>query len=402
MLNFLFINKKKFSRSLFLTFLFFFFIFILHYFNILHKYLIPPFSVNNEIIFFGDAWRVTTWIECNSKNINILINNNCSDQPLTYGMILKYFPYNFYLDIFYKFIIPILSISLIVFLHFHLNMTRNFLDFILVGLAISNQHTLLMFDRGNTDLLIYLVILLTCLNIKNFEFLKGTLITIFTLLKYYPVLIFQYFLINFSIKKLKLIIFFSIIISSFIFFHLNEIIYIFENNFYGASIRYNYSFFANQKYFQVLHEYSSLGLLISLFLLLIASIISFKLVNLDHLKKINFSTYNSKLFLISLNFIFFIYFLNENYYYKDFYIMLLIPFILDNKFGNIFNKLLIYFITLRYLFIIFSNNFIIWRKNYELLFIQNVFDNILIGLLIPIFLFMNFYVLVSLKKIKNL
>lgn len=398
LLYFFLINKKKISRSIILTCFFFIFLFLLDLSNILHKYLVPPFKINGEIVFFGDAWRVAKWIECSYENINILKVNNCSDQPLTYGLILTYLPHNFVLKFVYTYAIPILSILLIVFFHFHLNKTKSFIDFVLVGLALVNQHTLLMFDRGNTDLLIYILILFACFNIEKYQFIKSFLISFLTLIKYYPLLIFQIFLINFSKKKINILLIFSILIFFFIFIHYDEILYIFKNHVYSASLRYNYSFFANKKYFSELYNFNNLGFILTSLIIFFSVFISYKAINWNSIKKINFIYYNERIFVISLNIIFATYFLFENYYYKDFYFMLLIPLILEEKFGRIFNKLLIYLIIFRYLYILISNNFIIWRKNYELLLIQNFLDNILIGILFPIFLYLNFKIFIKIKK----
>ena len=120
-----------------------------------YNYLVPEDN-KSELGLFRD-WIVTlNDIYCQSSN-----KNGC--RPFQYGPILLYLPFNDILKDFYYNQFPILLIILFIFFLF-LILKNNKYDFILIPLIIFCPTTLLAIERGNIDLLLFLVAVLICLN----------------------------------------------------------------------------------------------------------------------------------------------------------------------------------------------------------------------------------------------
>lgn len=373
-LNYLVNADKNYKNNLLLTFIYLLFLFFLYFSGLLHKYITPPYIVNGEIINFGDAKDVASWIKCSKMNIDIISDNSCTlRHKLTYGYIITFFPYGKFIGFLYQTLLPIFFIVSFLLVTVFFCKREKKLDLFLITLAIFNPHTLLLLERGNWDLLIYFSLILICLS--NNSILRLIFIIINSLIKYYPILFFLIYLTDTNSNKSKTfnILLIFIIFFSFIFYFYEPTLKIIEENLYGASIRYNFSinaliqiimkYLSNNKYFEILIYFS--------FILFFLNYLRLHLLSKD--LRINFGL-EEKLFLLSGSIILFSYILFSNFYYRDTFIVLCLPYLI--KISNNYKNLnwILYLFIFRFIYNILTNNFIIWRKSFEYLLLRNVFD----------------------------
>jgi len=340
--------------------------------------------IDGSIITFGDSKDVVSWIKCWKLGVNVILENSCTlRHKLDYGFILTYFPYNSILEIIYTIVMPIIFTCGLIFTTVNFCEKKNFINLIIIVCSIINPHTLLLLERSNWDLYIYFSIIILCLS-RNY-YLKIFLITINSLVKYYPILlIINVFLSKNNINKkilTSVLIFF--LISIFIFFHFEETVEILRNNLFGASIRYSFSFQALIKIFQNLvieNNYIYIIFILGILIIFVYLIYTFKIFEINKIK-LNIIFFEEKLFILSGNIILFSYLLFNNQYYRDVFILLCLPLLI--KISNVksnFNFIILILIG-RYVYNIFTNNFIIWSKNFDYLVFRNVLDFIVVTLI---------------------
>jgi hypothetical protein len=371
-------SEKNLKKDIILSLIFFLLLALLYYSGLLQKYIVPPYIINGDIVTFGDAKDVNSWIKCSKLNINIIFENNCTlRHKITYGYFITFFPYNEILDKFYKTYLPLTFIFLFVITTVRFCERKKIIDLLIVSFAIFNPHTLLLLERGNWDLLIYFSIILVC--VTNNNILKSLIIIFNTLIKYYPIV----FLISiFTYKRVFLKNFFYLFLSVliiivFLFYYREPTIIIFKENLYHASFRYNFSAYAmieaikqlfkNENFFQI-------------FILLALIFIFFDYIKKNIIEKefsLNFS-FEEKLFLISSLVVITCYFGFSNFYYRDVFFILCLPLLikLSNTKKNL--NIVLYIFLSKFIYNILTNNFIIWRKNLEFLPIRNFLDLITI------------------------
>ena len=383
--------KKKFNlreKLLLSSIIFIFFIFF-YYIGIL-KYYIPAVHLNSQIEIFYDSKTVSSWIECYKYGIDILKKNNCTinSTSITYGNIILLLPINEYLKLYYNLIFPIIIFFFYIFINLYFYKSKKISHLILILLVICNQRNILAFERGQIDIYVYILVILLAYNNKNYFiiFFKNLFLCILTLTKIYPFILITYTL--FFKKKNFLILIFLIPTFFFIFYNQSHYQHIL-NLIPSPDIRWDFSFKALPKYFKnyiFFTEYYNY--LISIIFLLIIIIILKKRFPND--KYFKFDSFEERLFLLSGNVVIFCYFFSHNYYYREIFFSLCIPF-----FILIFNKIkktniIYYFILIRYFFILIFNHFIMFRYNYSLAIIQQIFDLILVGILLFFSFIINF------------
>jgi hypothetical protein len=414
------LNKKQITLFLLSVIL----IFILFYFELIHKTYIPYFEntvyeTYSDLKYFGDTQSILISAECHKSGINVFIPNDCmghygiSDSAFQYGRILLAIPNISEIN---KELILIIYGSILIFIFIFvvvklINPTSIFDNIVCIAL-IFNPTTLLLIERLNFDLLIFLLLILMVIINKNY-FIKVLLNLFLFSIKYYPIL----FVINFFIedklsikKKLFFISLFFTMTIILIFFTINDFKYIFENAaMNGRNIKYAFSVNALSRVLDhiFLANKDIIKLMITIGLIVISSI-NYAIFN----KKIlsyEENDINKKLFIICGNLLIILYIAFNNNYFREVFFIGLIPYILTlSKKNCIYSKMFLYFILFKYFFMIifwpkvmFSNVHIESLIQY-LVSIKIVIDYIVISFLITFIINLNISVIKETFKGKRL
>jgi hypothetical protein len=321
---------------------------------------------------FGDFKMPLNWLECHSLGFNLITieNIDCGTgkkiSQFNYGYIFLSTPYNDTLNTFYNEYLPWILVISFIYLTLKIINPKNKLEIVLVYLALLNPSTLLLIERMQLDCLFYIAIIFTIYN--RFYFVNWFLGFYFALIKFYPIAFFITIFVedkNRSLKKILMIIVSLTIIFS-IYLYINREFYLFMlNNMLPGKAGYHflYSLNAIPKIFKyVFHIKYQVLLLIFYSCFIFASIKIYKKINLEntfwqkkgdhYLNKVIY-TNDSKIFLIGGYFSTFLFVLVSSYAYKEIFLILLIPLILnikDNYSDKIFT-ILIYIFIFRYCYL---------------------------------------------------
>ncbi len=327
-----------------------------------YNYLVPEDN-KSELGLFRD-WIVTlNDIYCQSSN-----KNGC--RPFQYGPILSYLPFNDILKDFYYNQFPILLIILFIFFLF-LILKNNKYDFILIPLIIFCPTTLLAIERGNIDLLLFLIAVLICLN--KYFYLSCVLVGWSFLVKYYPITFFAN-LFTYTNKKslihLKVVIFSLLIISLIFIFIKKQILFDFIDNASASKAGFHllFSAKAHAKFFKYSFEFNYIFLIALTYIIFFASsIYLYKyFIKRNSFKSLSITNVQEKLFLIGVNTSIFNYLLFSNYYYREIFLILSLPLIMkliNNTNSKIF-KIILSLVYIRYFFLYIYNYFILNENFY--------------------------------------
>ena len=327
-----------------------------------YNYLVPEDN-KSELGLFRD-WIVTlNDIYCQSSN-----KNGC--RPFQYGPILLYLPFNDILKDFYYNQFPILLIILFIFFLF-LILKNNKYDFILIPLIIFCPTTLLAIERGNIDLLLFLIAVLICLN--KYFYLSCVLVGWSFLVKYYPITFFAN-LFTYTNKKslihLKVVIFSLLIISLIFILIKKQILFDFIDNASASKAGFHllFSAKAHAKFFKYSFEFNYIFLIAFTYIIFFtSSIYLYKyFIKRNSFKSLNITNTQEKLFLIGANTSIFNYLLFSNYYYREIFLILSLPLIM--KLIKITNtkifKIILSLAYIRYMFLYIYNYFILNENFY--------------------------------------
>ena len=327
-----------------------------------YNYLVPEDN-KSELGLFRD-WIVTlNDIYCQSSN-----KNGC--RPFQYGPILLYLPFNDILKDFYYNQFPILLIILFIFFLF-LILKNNKYDFILIPLIIFCPTTLLAIERGNIDLLLFLIAVLICLN--KYFYLSCVLVGWSFLVKYYPITFFAN-LFTYTNKKslihLKVVIFSLLIISLIFILIKKQILFDFIDNASASKAGFHllFSAKAHAKFFKYSFEFNYIFLIAFTYIIFFtSSIYLYKyFIKRNFFKSLNITNTQEKLFLIGANTSIFNYLLFSNYYYREIFLILSLPLIM--KLIKITNtkifKIILSLVYIRYMFLYIYNYFILNENFY--------------------------------------
>ena len=327
-----------------------------------YNYLVPEDN-KSELGLFRD-WIVTlNDIYCQSSN-----KNGC--RPFQYGPILLYLPFNDILKDFYYNQFPILLIILFIFFLF-LILKNNKYDFILIPLIIFCPTTLLAIERGNIDLLLFLIAVLICLN--KYFYLSCVLVGWSFLVKYYPITFFAN-LFTYTNKKslihLKVVIFSLLIISLIFILIKKQILFDFIDNASASKAGFHllFSAKAHAKFFKYSFEFNYIFLIAFTYIIFFASsIYLYKyFIKRNSFKSLSITNVQEKLFLIGVNTSIFNYLLFSNYYYREIFLILSLPLIMkliSNTNSKIF-KIILSLVYIRYFFLYIYNYFILNENFY--------------------------------------
>ena len=352
--------------------------------NIFHSlliFLLVALLLHSKILFnfvwvgpdlFGDFKMPLNWLECHSLGFNLITieNIDCGTgkeiTQFNYGYIFLSTPYNNTLSTFYHEYLPWILIISFIYLTLKIINPKNKLEIVLVYLALLNPSTLLLIERMQLDCLFYIAIIFTIYN--RFYFVNWFLGFYFALIKFYPIAFFITIFVedkNRSLKKILMIIVSLTIIFS-IYLYINREFYLFMlNNMLPGKAGYHflYSLNAIPKIFKyVFHIKYQVLLLIFYSCFIFTTIKIYKKINLENTlwrKKGNYYlnkviyTNDSKIFLIGGYFSIFLFVLVSSYAYKEIFLILLIPLILNikNNYSDKIFTILIYVFIFRYCYL---------------------------------------------------
>ncbi len=208
--------------SLIITFLFF------------KQFLYPtilPVVHDGNLRIFADWTVIVSANNCFEKGYDVFLENPCdfADRKHVYGSLLLYIPFikmfpNFFY-IYLPFILGILFLISVSYLLHDTNFKGYWPSFLILIFSIP---VLLVIERTNIDLIIFIFLLLLCLS-KNF-YLISSLIVISSLSKFYPILLSLIFIFENNFKK-TIIKIFSVtsVILIILIFQWDSLVKIFEN-----------------------------------------------------------------------------------------------------------------------------------------------------------------------------
>jgi len=339
--------------------------------SLLYSKILPNFLWTLPDLFL-DFKMPLNWLECHSLGFNLITieNIDCgTDKKISqfnYGYIFLSIPYNDILSIFYREYLPWLFVFFFIYLTLKIINPKNKLEIILVYLALLNPSTMLLIERMQLDCLFYIAIIFTIYN--RFYFINWFLGFYFALIKFYPIAFLVTIFIenrNRSLKKI-LIIIISLAAIFITYLYINREFYSFMlNNMLPGKAGYHflYSLNAVPKIFTYIFGIKYQILLLVLYSFFIFTTIKiYKKINQkntlsggedSHYLNGTIYTNDSKLFMIGGYFSIFLFTLVSSYAYKEIYLILLIPLILNikNNYSDKIFTFLIYIFIFRYCYL---------------------------------------------------
>jgi len=339
--------------------------------SLLYSKILPNFLWTLPDLFL-DFKMPLNWLECHSLGFNLITieNIDCgTDKKISqfnYGYIFLSIPYNDILSIFYREYLPWLFVFFFIYLTLKIINPKNKLEIILVYLALLNPSTMLLIERMQLDCLFYIAIIFTIYN--RFYFINWFLGFYFALIKFYPIAFLVTIFIenrNRSLKKI-LIIIISLAAIFITYLYINREFYSFMlNNMLPGKAGYHflYSLNAVPKIFTYIFGIKYQILLLVLYSFFIFTTIKiYKKINQEntlsggedsHYLNGTIYTNDSKLFMIGGYFSIFLFTLVSSYAYKEIYLILLIPLILNikNNYSDKIFTFLIYIFIFRYCYL---------------------------------------------------
>ena len=380
--------------------LFLFIVIILYYLfpKILYSFFIFPIQKDKQIYLFGDWSVIISAIKCKLLNYNTFINNPCdvTGRVHVYGSILLFIPYIEKYSIFYFLYFPIfinLIFIIVIILHFNFTSLK---EYFLCLIFILNPSTLLLMERLNSDIFIFLLMILLCYFRKNI--LNLLFISFLTLAKFYSMSLLPLFFIKNKNNKFFINFLFALIFLFFVTFFLyldkDNLVEIVRNKQqFSAHYKWSFNFFALSKIPSLLNIFSEnlLVLFSSFFSVVFIFIGVFICKNI--LYKNNYILtrswgYNETLFLISAGVLVSTYFAFNNWIYREIFIFGLIPLSLELGRDNLFFKNLISFIIFRLFYFTISSYFAMFGGNDFLLIFNQIIDICFISFIAGVLLFL--------------
>ena len=299
------------------------------------------------------------WLGCYRLEFSSEI---CKFWPNDYGMIFLKTPYNQTLKIFYINYLPYITILLFVFTTTFLLNPKKKLEYLIIILAILNPNTLVLIDRMNFDIFIFLMLVIVAIN--RVYIFNWFLFLYCFLVKLYPIVAGSFIFIENkkrSFNFLVALIFSFVVISAyFMFIDVEKYSSISESYFpvskmYSMGAGYWHIFGLNTipkvlRYFEFNYIFALLLVYTIFFFITYKLYTSFEINNL--IKNQDLFTFRWRLFLLGGNILFFCYLVYSNYSQREVFLILLIPqFLFLNVKENKLSSLILLFLIFRYLFL---------------------------------------------------
>ena len=209
--------KNPVIKNIAISFFLAFSIFFLWKSGILYSYSLYPVVKEERLHIFADWATPIKLAICNKLGFDVYHSSKCLNYPFNYGNILLHVPYFKLLEKFYFFYLPILIEFLFIYSIASLIKPKFFSEYIFLALIMFAPSTLLVLERGNNDILIFLFIILFVY--INSSILNFTILSLACLIKYYPLALMVNFFIEHkrSAKQIIIILFLFIVIVTFFF-----------------------------------------------------------------------------------------------------------------------------------------------------------------------------------------
>ena len=329
---------------------------------------------DQSIQIFGDYKANIKWLECNYLGFDVYKTNSCSSR-LSYGPMFLMIPYNVFLGNFYINYLPVIIITLFVFISSVIPKLNNNLQGFIIIFSIFNPSTFLLIERLNFDIFIFLFIFVIAYN-KIF-FLNWLFIIFFSFSKIYPfVLGLSIFLENQFRSKIKLsLILLFMLTFGLVFLYLNWGIYdqvLNETNF-KAGYHHLFSLKTIPKIIKYTFHWNYIVLMccnLIIFYFLIKHFVN-NILKVNNLIKIDLFNNQTKLFILSSTLILFCYITFSNFIYREIFLILLFPFLFDlyNSKKLQYVKFVFFILLIRYLFLFVYNYYNIFD---EIIYVDGV------------------------------
>ncbi len=298
--------------------------------------------------YFGDYELFKNALSCVNKGLspyNGPPELNCKGYNYGY-VLLVLMPFKDFIVNANEFTLPIFLTTIFIIFSVQILNPKNYFQFFVCLLALLNPATLLLIERMNLDLLLYLIIIILAFN--KIYFLNWLLVAYSFLFKFHP---FIYGIIIFvekekrKLKNLLLIFFFILIISILsIYIYREEYTLMFiDSGSWKMGLHYLYSIKTIPK---ILKE--SFSFHYGLMLLIIYILFIFQITKRVSKYEIHSNyDFEKKLFLLSSNSLLFCFITFSNAFYREVFLVLTIPYLLANikDFKNV-----VYLICFKFLF----------------------------------------------------
>ena len=403
-------TKSDFNKDIVIAIIFIVCIFFLWKSGIFYSHSLFPIVKEGRLHIFADwAWVIKNGI---CKNLGFDIFKLYDACPLfgkdnfifNIGNILLYIPYFKFLEKFYFFYFPLMLCSIFIYTIIKLIDRKNFLNIALLILIVFSPQVLLVLERCNVDLIIFLFLIIM---VKiNQPFLSFFIINFVTLLKYYPAALITNFVVERkrSLNKnifIILIFFFTLACLMYlsgesfelIRYKLNAVSATWGNQFSLHSFAILLSKFRNYDFNTIL------VITLSIFIILSFSFYKFFQNTLKNIE-LDENNFKYRLYIVSSNLIILLYLITHNIHYREIFLIALFPLILelkDNK-NIIFFKYFVLFIILRLIIFYFTNYYVFFKKIYNLLYIKAFLDIVMMSIFFGLTIFFN---LKLMKKLFN-
>ena len=341
-------------------------ILVIIYGGFLYNIYIHPTKIlsstgEDKIILFGDFKYLFKVINCHNLGFNVYSLNDCYKDyygSYLYGPSILLFPSitKDISEVLTNFFLAPLLILTFIYLNIKLIKPNNIFKYILTTLILFNPTTLFLYEKLNIDILIYIFLILLVYHSKHY-LLKLTIIFILTITKFYPAILSIIFLIQKNNKIKNIVYFFSslIFISFFIFIFWENLISVLGTlEYVSQSFRYSFSLNSLNKIFIYVINLDNTNitkLALIIICLLVSYIIYYFLLKSKYFfieKKLN---NDSTMFILSSSLSVSLYFIFGNNFYREIYLIGIIPFILNN-YDIKFFRYILYLYVFKYLYLL--------------------------------------------------
>jgi hypothetical protein len=394
-------KKNKILQLSLITISFFLIVYLIFSSHILSFYV--PIDILskenlNQFIYFGDYTYIFRIIDCYDQGYDIYKDNPC---VRAYGIKYGSFVYGPMLlslpkilgstDHIFVIIFPLLLMAFFLIAVVKTINPKNFITSFIALILIFNPTTLLLLERMNIDIVIFLG-LYSLIKIDKKFFLKSIIIFLLSAIKFYPAIFILYFLLEEKLNNKKKVIYFLfnlIIILIYFFFILDEfksIFAIIEN--VSRSIKLAFSLnslvvIINFVFPKLDIFYLKLSMSVLFFILSAFSYYAFKL-NKQKIKT-DFSKNYFKLFIISYSLTLVLYLLFDNNFYREVYLIFSLPLIYNLYLKkNFFSKIIFFLLIFKYIFMILYT---------PLFILENLKENIAYQFIITLKLIIDYFLM---------
>ena len=306
---------------------------------------------------FGDNGINISWLKWNYLGFDVYQDNENFLLKFNLGHIFLLLPFNLKLEIFYLNYLPYITIVILLFSITFLIKPKNKIEYIVLFRSIVNPSTLLLIERMNIDIFIFLISIFIIFN--RFYFINWSLIIFFSLIKIYPAILGINIVLENKKRKLFTLILIILGISLFsilyLYFNFEKYQVMLETTYYKAGYHFLFSLKAIPKILKYLFHWNYIFLVITFLILFsLLTIYYYKIIKKNNLVDlIDIYSPETRLFLLGSFILLICYLIYSNYFYREIFLIILFPFLfkLNNSKSLNFLTFFIYLIIFRYIFL---------------------------------------------------